>query len=642
MVEPYVPPEKEMAEFTVKAVLLGVILALIMGAANAYLGLYAGMTVSATIPAAVISMAVFRALNGTILETNLSKTIASAGESLAAGVIFTIPAFLIIGAWTEVDYVKTTVIALLGGVLGVLFTISLRRILIVELDLPFPEGVACTEVLIAGEEGGRSAKTVFTALVGGLLFKLFGSEYGFRLWKERTEGIFSVGRAHFYGGSDLSVALLGVGYIVGPRIASMVFLGGVIGWVILVPIFLTIYGIPSGVDPLLYLSEEIWRKQTMWVGIGAIIVGGLYTMWSIRSSVAGAVRRAMGITKSETKMEVRTERDLPIKYSLWAAAAMIIPIAILYYYLIESGFIAGISAIIMLAAAFFFTAIAGYLAGVVGSSNNPISGVTISTLLFASLLLLAFGAKGTSGMATALGVGAVVCCAAAIAGDVMQDFKTGQLVGSTPAKLQMGEMIGVVATALILAPILTLLYQVYGIGVPTPEHPHPLRAPQAMAMGTLLSSMFGQGMNVPMFLLGAELAVLLIMLKRPILPIAIGIYLPLTLAVPIMLGGIIHLLVDKAAKKEENREKVHSQGVLFSAGLVAGEALMGIILAVFVIAHFPLNLPAGPFTLLGICIFLGFGALLMHISAKGAGTTLLESLSALKEVLKDVKERRAH
>ncbi|RLF47286.1 MAG: oligopeptide transporter, OPT family, partial [Thermoplasmata archaeon] len=500
-----------------------------MGAANAYLGLKVGMTVSATIPSAVIAMAVFRSLRGTVLEINLAKTMGSAGEALAAGVIFTIPAYIIIGAWTEINYWVTTMIALMGGVLGVLFTVSLRRILVVEEALPYPEGVACTEVVIAGEKGGTTAKYVFTALGIGAIYKFLSSGLG--IMKDRIQGIISVGKAKFFGGADLSAALLGIGYIVGPRIASYVFLGGILGWVVITPIFLTMasmgmYPLPEGTTMLEALSI-IRREQVVWIGIGAITIGGIYTMFSLRQSMKSAFGAVVHKKKSEIKV-LRTEKDLPYRLSFGLAGAMVIPIFALYWYLSNSATVAGISAIVLTIFAFFFTAIAGYLAGVVGSSNNPISGVTITTLLFTSLLLLSLGVRGNEGMAVALGVGAVVCCAAAIAGDVMQDFKTGQLLGSTPMALQIGEMIAVVAMAFVIAPILIVLHKAYGIGGDV------LPAPQAYVMGGLLNAMFGKGMNFIMFLVGAELAFLLIIMGVPVLPVAIGIYLPFTLTTPIM------------------------------------------------------------------------------------------------------------
>ncbi len=634
--EPYIPAETTLPEFTVKAIVVGVLLAVIMGAANAYLGLKVGMTVSATIPSAVIAMAIFRSIKGNVLEINLSKTMGSAGESLAAGVIFTIPALIILGAWVEINYWVTTAVALLGGMLGVFFTVPLRRILVVEEDLPYPEGVACTEVVLAGEEGGNTAKYVFAALLIGGIYKFVST--GLNIMKDKVASIISVGRAKFFGGAELSAALLGIGYIVGPRIASFVFLGGILGWVVITPIFLTMaangtYPIPAGTS-LMGALEIIRLEQVVWVGIGAITVGGIFTLFSLRHSMKRAFGNIRKKKKDDTEV-IRTERDLPVDKTFLAVAAMVIPIFCLYYYLSESGIIAGVTAIVAVIAAFFFTAVAGYLAGVVGSSNNPISGVTITTLLFTSLLLLSLGARGEYGMTTALGVGAVICCAAAIAGDVMQDFKTGQLLGSTPRALQMGEMIAVVAMAFVIAPILTLLHNAYTIGGPG------LPAPQATVMAGLLNAMFGEGMNFLMFLLGAELAVLLILLDLPILPVAIGIYLPFPLTTPIMLGGVLNAIVTKVGKRktELGNEKIHSRGVLFSSGLVAGEALLGIIIAglfgAFTIAR--VHVLETPLPFIGSIIFLAMAVLLLYTALRGAGGDLGDVVPAIKELLYDLK-----
>ncbi|MCD6461365.1 MAG: oligopeptide transporter, OPT family [Thermoplasmata archaeon] len=640
-VEPFIPADKSIPEMTPRAILVGAILAVIMAATNAYLGLKVGMTVSATIPAAVISLAVFKAVGGTILEANLSKTMASAGESLAAGVIFTIPAFVLINAWTGIRYMETTLIALIGGVLGVLFTISLRRILVEEEGLPFPEGVASAEVLFAGWEGGASAKFVFVALIVGGVYKFLSA--GLKIMHDKVEAVVGVWKAKFFFGGELSAALVSVGYIIGPRISSYVFLGGIIGWVLVLPIFLSAAlaggypGVDPGMDPLEVVSV-IRSEQIIWIGIGAIVFGGIWTMLSLRTSMKGAFGEALrgikGIKGGEgaaEKEEVpRTERDLPVDKSLLLAAALVIPIAGLYFFLTGSGLVAGVGAIVMVVAAFFFTAIAGYLAGVVGSSNNPISGVTITTLLFASLLLLLLGVRGESGMAGALGVGAVVCSAAAIAGDVLQDFKTGQIVGSTPRSLQIGEMIGVVATAFIIAPVLMVLERAYGIGGAE------LQAPQAQVMASILNAFFGGTVNFTMFLAGMELAILLIIFDIPILAVAIGIYLPFTLSTPIMLGGLLHAVVDRIGRKHKGEEiateKLHGHGILYSSGLIAGEALIGIVVAALLIANVQLKITPQPVPLLGILFFLGVVFLLYKTAVEGVGGSIGEGITASREL----------
>ncbi|MCK4718605.1 MAG: oligopeptide transporter, OPT family, partial [Thermoplasmata archaeon] len=565
-----------------------------------------------------ICLAIFKATGGTILETNLSKTMASAGESLAAGVIFTIPAFVLIGAWSEIRLLETTLIALIGGILGVLFTISLRRILVEEEDLPFPEGVASAEVLFAGWKGGSSAKYVFTALLIGLGYKSLSVLH---IVQDHLAGVFKIGRYRGYFGADLSVALVSVGYIIGPKISSYIFMGGIIGWIIILPIFLTqaFAGAYPGIDPLtmapMAIVNVVKQEQIIWIGIGAIVFGGIWTMISIRKSVGGAFKEAIKGIKGEKKEKedvLRTERDLPVDKSFLAAAALVLPIAGLYFWLTDSGLVAGVGSVIMLIAAFFFTAISGYMAGLLGSSNNPISGVTITTLLFASVLLFLMGVRGEAGMAGALGVGAVVCCAAAIAGDVLQDFKTGQIIGSTPRNLQIGELIGVIATALTIAPILVLLHSAYGIGSGTG-----LEAPQAQVMAGVLQAFFGGTINVLMFLAGMELAILLLLLGIPILAVAIGIYLPFSLSAPIMLGGTIHAIVNRVGRKRHGDEvaveKLHNRGILYSAGLIAGEALMGIGGAVVILTYPPI-LEVVPIPYIGIIIFLGVAFLLLKIA----------------------------
>jgi len=635
-----------MLEITIRALILGLILSIIMAAANAYLGLKVGMTVSAAIPAAVISMAIFKGLKGTVLEVTLSKTMASTGESLAAGVIFTIPALVIIGVWDSIDYGVTTAVALVGGILGVLFTVLLRKILIIDLDLPFPEGVASAEVIIAGEKGGKAASYVFGALGIGAFFKIGASlvvetgegvrEYALGLWKDKVEGAVALGKAKFYGGCDLSVALLGVGYIIGARIASLVFMGGVIGWVIIAPIILGVSGMPlddegQPITDLVAAFNQIRVDHLIFVGVGTMIVGSFWTLWKMRHAIIGGVKRAFPSKGAIVEVEavVRTEEDLSIRFSLMIAGVLIIPIFIVYY-LVSGNFIqAFFSALVGFVAAFLFTTVAGYLAGIIGSSNNPISGVTIATLLIMSIFLFILGARGDQGMATAIGVAALICCCAAIAGDVTQSLKTGQIIGSTPKFLQLSMFIGVAVAAIVIAPTLTVLHAAYEIGSPN------LPAPQAQAMKAIVEGIFGGEMNWPMVILGMELAVLLIILDKPVLPIAIGLYLPFSLSIPIMLGGLVHLFVDRGiesrygpeiqqisdekereSRMEKIKERIHNKGILFSSGLIAGEALMGIILAVFVVRELPLGILEEPIVALGVIFFLFLAFMLWRFGIK--------------------------
>ncbi len=619
-----------MLEITIRALVLGLILSVVMAAANAYLGLKVGMTVSAAIPAAVISAAVFKGLKGTVLEITVSKTMASTGESLAAGVIFTIPALVIIGVWDTIDYGITTAVALVGGILGVLFTVLLRKILIIDLNLPFPEGVASAEVIIAAEKGGKAASYVFGALGIGAFFKMGASlivnnsEYAFGLWKDKVEGVASAGRAHIYAGSDLSVALLGVGYIIGARIASLILMGGIIGWVIIAPIIIGVNGLPVDeegvvITDMIAAFNQIRFDHLIFIGVGTMIVGSFWTLWTMRKAIISGVKKAFPSKDTIVEVEtvLRTEEDLSVRKSLMIAGILIIPIFAVYYYLSGNFIQAFFASIIGFVAAFLFTTVAGYLAGIIGSSNNPISGVTIATLLIMSIVLFALGARGEIGMATAIGVAALICCCAAIAGDVTQSLKTGQLIGSTPKYLQISMFVGVAVAAIVIAPTLTVLHAAYGIGSEN------LPAPQALAMKGIVEGIFGGRMNWLMVLFGMELAILLIILKKPVLPIAIGLYLPFSLTIPIMLGGIVHMMVDRAvdekysqemssfgdkkaqeSRMEKIKEKVHNKGVLFSSGLIAGEALMGIILAVFVVRGLSLAIIGEPIVILGVLIFL--------------------------------------
>jgi len=645
---PYIPPEVTVPELTVKAVMLGVVLSMVMAAANAYLGLYAGMTVSATIPAAVIAIAVFRTLTksgiiegATILETNLAKTMASAGESLAAGVIFTIPALLILGLWSDIDIVKTTIIALVGGCLGVLFTISLRKVLIVDLDLPYPEGVAATEVLKTGQEGGPGVMYVFVGLLSAMAFKFTSSEFGLAIFREKVEGVMRVSKARFYGGANLSPALMSVGFIVGLRISSYIFMGGILGWFIIAPAIGIVQGWPVAPTDL-DSFWIIWSTKIRFVGVGAMVVGGVYSIFMMRGAITKGVGQAFG-GKGPKEDVLRTERDMNMKLTWTLIFLFVIPIFGIYYWITNNLLITIVSSVVMLVAAFFFTAIAGYIAGIVGSSNNPISGVTVATLLFAALLLVALGAKGDTGMTSTILIAALVCSAAAIAGDVMQDLKTGQLLGATPRNLQIAEFIGVIAAAAIIAPVLVALHSAYTIGSTA------LPAPQAGLMAGVTQGVFKGDMPYDMVALGMMIAFALIIMRIPIMSVAIGIYLPFTLVVPIFIGGMLrhgvgkvaenhtikktyHLHPDEIKRKiDEEKEHTGHNGILFSSGLIAGEALMGVIVAAFVMADMNMSVFSDPAGWPSILIFSYFVMLLGYVSLR----TLIEK-SSVRELWDDL------
>lgn len=629
---PYIPASESLPEITVKAVILGFILSAVLAGANAYLGLKVGMTVSASIPAAVISMAILRFFReSNILENNIVQTSASAGESLAAGVIFTLPALIMLQYWQGFPFLATMAIALTGGVLGVLFTIPLRRALILEADLQFPEGVATGEVLKAGTEGGEGAKYIAIAGLAGALLK-FG-QTGLQVVSDSAHGAARFGRSIFGYGSELGVALLGVGYIVGLNIAVLVFAGGLISWLFGIPIYTAtvspaelaeITGGATGYDAAL----EVWSARIRYLGVGAMAVGGIWALLSlfkpirdgIRSSF-DAVRKARAGDRADID---RTERDTPINIVLYGTIAMAIPIFFVFNFVVdqpELGITSGLYwSTILLAllfafvAGFLFSSVAGYMAGLVGSSNNPISGVTIATILLTSLILLWLlgsqidfavdAARATTAAATAILVGAVVCCAAAIAGDNMQDLKAGYLVGATPVKQQIMQMVGVVAAALVLAPILEVLFQAYGLGDVFPragmDASQALQAPQATLMSSVADGVFQRNLPWTMIAIGAIIAVAIILFDKmlekrdsnfraPVLAVAVGIYLPLELSVPIFIGGMVAYLSERSLMRRKDQLgqefdeislRAGRRGLLFASGLITGEALVGILLAI--------------------------------------------------------------
>jgi len=621
---PVVHADVSLPEITVKAVLVSIALAAVLAAANAYLGLFAGMTVSASIPAAVASMAILRLFRrSNILENNIVQTAASSGEALAAGVIFTIPALVIVGYWSEFDYWQTTVIAAVGGILGVLFTIPLRRALIVTAGLKFPEGVATAEVLKVGSESGRSAsrsgayqaetgvdfRTLLIAAFVGAAVK-FG-ESGMRLWSESLEGAVHVGRSVVYGGLNLSPALLAVGCIIGLQTSVVVFLGGVIGWIVLLPISGFINGLPESVNGLA-VAKRIWSNEIRYVGIGAMLIGGLWTLTKLSRPVMDSMLALknsyrVSLTSPGLVPTVRTERDASIMWLVVPFMLSLIPMAWIYATVVQNPVIGVIMTVIMGIAAFLFSSVAAYMAGLVGSSSNPVSGVTIATIMLSSLLLVLLMGQGhPSGPAAALIIGAVVCCAAAMGGDNLQDLKTGHLVGSTPWKQQIMQVIGVLTGAVVIVPVLTLLQAKYGIGDVTAAHPHPLSAPQAMLMASLTQSVFGAGLPWTLVGLGIGIGIIVIVIDHrqearraafrvPVLAVALGIYLPLKLSAAIFVGGLIAASVQR---KTPGQDQLQRRGLLCAAGLITGEALMGIVLAIpIALSSLWPSISADPFTL---------------------------------------------
>ncbi len=629
---PYVSADDDRPQITVKAVILGFILSAVMSGANAYLGLKVGMTVSASIPAAVISMAVLKMFReSNILENNIVQTAASAGESLAAGVIFTLPALIIMQYWTDFPFIDTAAIALFGGVLGVLFTIPLRRALILEAKLKFPEGVATGEVLKAGTEGGKGVRAILVAAIAGGLYKL--GQTGLKIFSGTLDGVTRAGKSIFGYGTDLSVALLGVGYIVGINIAVLVFAGGLISWLFGIPIYTAsvstaelnqIIGDATGFDAAL----EVWSQKIRFMGVGAMVIGGIWALVSlIKPLKDGIVSSWEAVKKARSGEAVdipRTDQDTPINFVLFGIIGLSIPVFLVFVHVIDVQHLPVSSGLywatmlfgvlFSLFAGFLFSSVAGYMAGLVGSSNNPISGVTIATILATALILLAmlgsqlnFGVdtdRATAAAAAAILVGSIVACAAAIAGDNMQDLKAGHIVGATPYKQQIMQMVGVFAAALVIAPVLSLLFNAYGIGgvLPRPgmSMEEMLTAPQATLMQSVAEGVFTQQLEWTMIWIGAAIAVGIIILdqilkakdanfRTPVLAVAVGIYLPIELTVPIFIGGIVAYIAGKrltsgAEAAGEDVEKAKSagerNGLLFASGLITGEALLGIILAI--------------------------------------------------------------
>lgn len=602
-IKPYIPAAKSLPELTFQAVLLGLILSFIMCAANIYVGLYAGMTVSAAIPASVISMGVLRGLlrRGTILENNVVHTIASSGESLAAGIIFTVPAIVLLGIWSDFNYWETTLIAMAGGVMGVTMMIPLRRSMIIEQkELRYPEGVACAEVLKAGDRGGTEMLGIFSALGIGAAFKVL-SEQVVGLFRGSVEWARQIGNTGFYVGTDISPMLMAVGFIVGWEVSLLIFLGGAISFVGAIPV------LASGADFSTGNATEvlmgIWDAKIRFFGIGAMIVAGVYSMIKIAGSMAAAIRTAIrGVRGLEdTSSLPRTEQSITGRALFGLLLLSFVLAATVYLIMTGSAATTAVTSVAMFVLAFFFVAVAAYIVGLVGSSNSPVSGMTICTVILTAGLLLMLGYTGDAGMLATLGVAGVVCCAACTSGDICQDLKIGQIVGATPRRLQIGEVIGTMIPAFIIAPVMQLLNKAYGIGQPVREGVAALKAPQGVMFEKLVGGIFGASEQIPWSLVGwgAAIGVAAILIDRVILqpkgtafrlhamPLAVGMYLPWTVTFPILIGGAVYRYVDRRSRKRgdsaDTRQKVIHRGLLFSSGLVAGEAIMGILIAGYVV-----------------------------------------------------------
>ena len=620
-VKPYVPAESDMPELTLKALVLGILMAAVLGAANAYLGIKAGQTVSATFPAAVIAIAAFRLpfLRGSILEQNTARTAASVGEALVAGAIFTIPAFVMVQVggerlWTSFNYWETSLILLIGGVLGVLFITLLRRTLTVDAGLPFPESRACFEIVKAGQHGESGAKYVFGALGLGMLVQVFKDAAGLRLFRESLEFIRELPGSvvHHFDSSrtpmgdvahrgtialytpSISPALIGIGYVIGLELAAINFSGGLLAWFVFIPLALflnpalgsqlTVDGAPAPTSEIVY---SVWYNQIRPIAVGAMLVGAAWTLWRLRGSVAAAFRGAFH--RGSAAGGTRLERDIDLRWILWGTVALVVPMFLIYYHFSRSLVGAAVAAVVMLVMGFLLSAVGGYLVGLVGGSNQPISGLTLTTLIVAALLMVAFGVTGLSGVGAVLGVAAVVCCATAVAGDMIQDLKIGHLLGATPWRMEVAELLSTVVVSFVLVFPIVVLHEgnikLGGIGIGDRALP----APQAGLMAQLAQGIVGGEMPWGLILIGMFLSVGLILIKAPSpMLIAVGMYLPLETTSAIFVGGLIKALVEWRVRRRAldgaARERVESTGILLASGLIAGESLTGVLLAGMVLA----------------------------------------------------------
>jgi len=614
--QPYVPEKTEMKEFTLRALIIGLLMTVILGAANAYLGLRAGMTIAATYPAAVIGMAVLRLMKGSILEENIARTVGSIGESVAAGAIFTIPAFLMVGAWTNFNtfdaYIKCTLLMFVGGLLGILFVTFLRRVMVTDPDLPFPESVAASEIHKAGQKGSAGAKHLFQAMgIGSLLYalgvvQLFAASKDFilkvgtigssfvRLGADPTSPKVDAGGTVAVAGPGIYPAYIGVGYIIGPRLASLNFAGGVLAWGLFAPLLMYFLGpqlIEKFYGPGVAMSQVGWEGMVtnVWkfiirpIAVGGMLVGAGYTLFKMRKNLAAGIKRSMGDVKkaaSQAEVSSRLEKDLNIKVVLGGLGAAFVMMVFVYKMFTGTFPPALLAAGVMAVAGFFFAAVSGNLVGTIGSSNNPISGLTLSALIIAALLMVIIGATGPSGVAAVLGVAAVVCVSSATAGEMLQDLKVGHLLGGTPWKMQVGNIFGVLVASMVLYFPLMLLIGAFKLGEKD------LPAPQAGLMAALAKGIVGGEMAWPLVIVGMLMGFALILVKvsSPML-VAVGMYLPLETTFAIFCGGMIKGLVNSfAARRNLNpaqKARTENVGILLAAGLIAGEGLTGLLRALW-------------------------------------------------------------
>src|SRR5438034_585560 len=608
--QPFVPETMEMKEFTLRAVLLGLVMTVVLGAANAYLGLRAGITIAATYPAAVIAMAVLRAWKGSLLEENIARTAGSIGESVAAGAIFTIPAFLLSRAWTSFRpadaYWKSTALIMVGSILGVLFISLVRRVMVEDPELPFPESVAASEIHKAGQRGAQAAKYLFWNIgVGGVVymlgrFGLFSSDKDIhfsvgslgrsqvRLGAAGSSNVVAAGGSSMMAAPSVSPAYLGVGYIIGLRLASIQFAGGVLAWGLLVPLMIFFLGprlkdfLPADTpDNWAAIAAAVWRFIVRPIAVGGMLVGAAYTLYKMRASLTQGLGKAFSELRQaapDQAQQARTERYMSSKTVLGLIALMFVLMCFLYIHISGLKLPAILAAVVMLIVGFFFATVSGSLCGFIGSSNNPVSGLTLSTLLIAALLMVFLGVSGTSGVATVLGVAAVVCVSSSVAGELLQDFKVVYILGGTPAKIQKAELIAVVVASLVMYFPLALLNTAFGFGS------RQLSAPQAALMATLAQGIVSGDMPWPLVGVGIFFGIAMIMMQvRSPMLVAVGMYLPFETTFAIFIGGVFRSFGDWLAKRrgfnEAQMTRVDNAGVLTASGLIAGEAVLGLVWA---------------------------------------------------------------
>ncbi len=656
--KPFVPESMEMIEFTYRAVILGLVMTVILGAANAYLGLRAGVTIAATYPAAVISMAVLRLLKGSVLEENLARTAGSIGESVAAGAVFTIPAFVIAGAWPSFApadaYWKSMSLMVLGSFLGVLFISLVRRVMVEDKELPYPESVAASEIHKAGQRGAKAAKYLFynMALGAGIFlsgaFRLFAPDYDFpvrmgeigrsavRFGGPDAAQTVGTGGVTFFAAPSISPAYLGVGYIIGPRLAALNFSGGVLAWGLLVPLLMFFLGpqlqayLPADADTESWqaLASSVWRFIVRPIAVGGMLVGAAYTLFRMRKNLTGGFKRAIDEIKGAAAPSRvgRLDRYMSSKTVFSLIGVVWALMTVLYVYL--SGSVAGgiVAAVVMLLVGFFFATVSGYLVGIIGSSNNPVSGLTLSTLIIAAILMVSLGVSGSSGVLAVLGVATVVCVSSAVAGELLQDFKVGYILGGTPRTIQIVELIAVTVASLIMYFPLLVLHQGNinegGIGFGDPR----LSAPQAGLMASLAQGIVGGDMAWPLVGVGILMGVVLIMIqvKSPML-FAVGMYLPLATTFAMFVGGLLRWVADTLSERSGHnpaqKSRVESIGVLTASGLIAGEALVGLVIATF--AYFERPIPAifaSPSYLVGLLVLGVIAYSLIGVPLEKAGS----------------------